>query len=96
MLSDIDYTDMYKVTIKKGVIKRIKKMPVKIQEKLALLVNDLRDKGPIRTEWPNFSSIGEDTYHCHLSYKWVACWKHEKNAIRIEVYYAGSRENAPY
>ncbi len=31
-----------------------------------------------------------------LAHKWVACWKHEKNTIIIEVYYAGSRENAPY
>ena len=33
-------------------------------------------------------------YHCHLSYHWVACWRHEKETIEIEVYYAGSRENA--
>jgi hypothetical protein len=38
----------------------------------------------------------DNKYHCHLSNKWVACWKNEKDSIIIEVYYAGSRENAPY
>ena len=36
------------------------------------------------------------TYHCHLSKDWVACWRWEKSTVEIEVYYAGSRENAPY
>lgn len=54
------------------------------------------NKGPIRREWAHFSKLGENEYHCHLSYKWVACWRYEKESIIIEVYYAGSRENAPY
>ena len=40
--------------------------------------------------------LSETEYHCHLAYSWVACWRHEKYTITIEVYYAGSRENAPY
>jgi len=87
---------MFSVTIKKKVNKLIHKMPVKIQDKMFLLVNDLRDKGPVLPEWPNFSKLDENLYHCHLSHKWVACWKNEKDSIIIEVYYAGSRENAPY
>ena len=87
---------MYKIFIKKKALKGIEKMPVNIKEKMTVLVKDLRDKGPIRTEWPNFSDLGEDLYHCHLSYSWIACWKNEKNSIVIEVYYAGSREDAPY
>jgi hypothetical protein len=35
-------------------------------------------------------------YHCHLSYRYVACWTWRKKEIVIEVYYVGSRENAPY
>jgi len=71
-------------------------MPEQIQKKMANLVEDLRDKGPIRGDWQNFSKLGENRYHCHLTYKWVACWLWERNSMRIEVYYAGSRENAPY
>jgi len=71
-------------------------MPKDIQFKFESLVNDLREKGPIRKEWPNFSKLGKNEYHCHLSYKWVACWYYENDSLIIEVYYAGSRENAPY
>ena len=87
---------MYKVLIKNNVIKRIEKMPQKVQEKMTLLVMDLRDKGPFRPEWPNYSKLSNDEFHCHLSYNWVACWKYKKKSIVIEVYYAGSRQNAPY
>jgi len=87
---------MYKISINKKALKGIKKMPAKVSEKMTVLVRDLRDKGPIRKEWPNFSDLGENLYHCHLTHKWIACWKNEKNSIEIEVYYAGSREDAPY
>ncbi len=87
---------MYEVVIKKRTLKNIQRMPVPIQRKVANLVEDLRDKGPFRKDWPNYSKLGKNQYHCHLSHSWVACWYHERNAVVIEVYYAGSRENAPY
>jgi hypothetical protein len=71
-------------------------MPWREQKLLANLVEDLIAKGPIRSEWRNFSKLGTDEYHCHLSYSWVACWRVTAQAVEIEVYYAGSRENAPY
>ena len=87
---------MYKVKILKRAIKRIEKMPIRIQKSFKNLLEDLEEKGPIRTDWPNYSKLDENTYHCHLARKWVACWQWEKESIVIEVYYAGSRENAPY
>ncbi|MBN1850810.1 MAG: hypothetical protein JW932_19730 [Deltaproteobacteria bacterium] len=87
---------MFDVLIRKKVLKEVKRMPVHVQEKLAVLVDDLMEKGPIQSKWPNFSKIGKDKYHCHLARKWVACWYYEENSLVIEVYYAGSRENAPY
>jgi len=87
---------MFKVIIKRKIQKNIKKMPATIKDIMAFLIEDLTNKGPILKNWSNFSKIGENEYHCHLSYKWVACWRCEKNSIIIEVYYAGSRENAPY
>ena len=71
-------------------------MPLLIQKKLFALAANLKETGPIRQDWPNFSEIGKNEYHCHLSHKWVACWRYEKKSIIIEVYYVGSRENAPY
>lgn len=35
-------------------------------------------------------------HHCHLNYRYVACWTCRRNEIVIEVYYVGSREKAPY
>jgi len=87
---------MYKVLIKRKILRSIDKLPVLIQKKLFNLIDDLKQKGPLRNEWPNFSGLGYGKYHCHLTHKWVACWKYENDSIEIEVYYAGSRENAPY
>lgn len=86
----------FNVEIKKKVFKEIKKMPAHIQVKLAALVEDLKVKGPVQLNWQNYSRLGKDKYHCHLSRKWVACWYNKDQSINIEVYYAGSRENAPY
>ena len=71
-------------------------MPIYIQDTFLELVGDLKIKGPVQPGWLNYSKLTENEYHCHLSLKWVACWRHEKNTVIIEVYYAGSRENAPY
>ncbi len=87
---------MYNVVIKKRVQKSLRKLPVKIQQKLSCLIDDLRDTGPVQNNWPHYSKISKIDYHCQIDYSWVACWSHEKDTIEIEVYYAGSRENAPY
>lgn len=86
----------YQVLVKKKVLKDLGRLPKEIQKKLANLVEDLRDKGPLQPNWPNYSKLGHNKYHCHLSHKWVACWVYEKGTFFIEVYYAGSREKAPY
>jgi len=74
----------------------VRKMPAAMQDRLAILLEDLREHGPVAANWPNFSKLGTDEYHCHLGHKWVACWRCQKGTIEIEVYYAGSREDAPY
>jgi len=87
---------MYKVIIKKRVYKNLMKMPVSVQDIFIQLVDDLKRRGSVQPGWPNYSRLGDEEYHCHLNRKWVACWRCEKNTVIIEVYYAGSRENAPY
>ena len=87
---------MFTVSIKRKMLKEVEKMPQAVQERLAALLEDLREGGPVQPGWPNFSRIGKETYHCHLARKWVACWRCEGKSLIIEVYYAGSRENAPY
>lgn len=86
----------FKVRIKKAIVKNLGKLPAKEYRKFDLLVQNLEEQGPAQPSWPNFSKLGKNEYHCHLSRSWVACWRHEKKTIIIEVYYVGSREKAPY
>ena len=86
----------WRVYYRKKVEKSVRRMPLRQQKLFANLVEDLEAKGPIRSEWHNFSKLGDNEYHCHLSYSWVACWRAYSDFVEIEVYYAGSREDAPY
>jgi mRNA-degrading endonuclease RelE of RelBE toxin-antitoxin system len=86
----------YRVLIRQRVLKGLRRLPEPVQRKLNLLLKDLRDTGPFLPRWPNYSKLGGGRYHCHLSRSWVVCWSHEKKTITIEVYYVGSREDAPY
>ncbi|HAJ78357.1 MAG TPA: hypothetical protein DCO75_01180 [Fibrobacteres bacterium] len=87
----------YIVTIKNRVCKNIEKLPVPVQEKFKTLLKVLMQSGTNgAVAWQNFSKLSENEYHCHLTYHYVACWRHEKKTIIIEVYYVGSREDAPY
>lgn len=86
----------YSVSITGAAKKLVRKMPDDVKDRFALLVDDIAANGPVRHDWPNFSMLGENRYHCHLKHKWVACWKWVKGTFEVEVYYAGSREDAPY
>jgi mRNA-degrading endonuclease RelE of RelBE toxin-antitoxin system len=89
-------TMMYEVRIKRKLERALHKLPADVQKLLYLLLADLKADGPIQKSWSNFSSLGKDQYHCHLNYRYVASWTCRKDEIVIEVYYAGSREKAPY
>lgn len=85
------------VSFTNKALKQVGKLPKKEQETLVVLLQDLRVQGAILPDWPNYSKLGKNRYHCHLSYKWVTCWTLEDNELKlIEIYYVGSRENAPY
>lgn len=74
--------------------KKLKKLRRKIQEIYEALVFDLSVKGPVPGKrWQNYSPLGNNRHHCHLTY----CWEEVQGEIRLlEVYYVGSREDAPY
>ena len=77
--------------------KQTDKLPKRERDILITLTRDLQLSGAVLPDWPNYSKLGGNRYHCHLSYKWVACWTIENKEIKlIEIYYVGSRENAPY
>ena len=89
---------MWEVKNTRKLEKQTKKLPESIQMLQQALIQDLRVKGPNPgKKWKNFSKLGKDKYHCHLTYHYVACWEVLNNKIKLmEVYYVGSRENAPY
>ena len=88
---------MYSVFISRKVARAAATMPKLQQEKLALLVDDIRQNGPVRVNWLNYGAlVGTNTHHCHLSHKWVACWVETEKGITVEVTYAGCRGSAPY
>ena len=86
----------YSVKVTKTAMKGISFVPTRIQEAFYALALDLEETGPVQAKWANYSKLGGNRHHCHLAHKWVACWSCENGTIEIEVYYVGSRENAPY
>ncbi len=86
----------YSVGWKNKMEKGLKSLPKSVQEGFFLLVEDLKAHGPMPKGWKNMGKLKDDSYHCHLSYSYVACWYNENNTITIEVNYVGSREGAPY
>ncbi len=87
---------MFTVREKKRVQKSVQKMPLEVQSLYRALLLDLEESGPMQPSWKNFSKLGDVKYHCHLNYRWVACWTYREEILTVEVYYAGSREKAPY
>ena len=87
----------YVVIMKRSVLKTIGKLPEAVQDRFRTLTKVLEAEGPTGPHtWKKYSKLGENEYHCHLNYSYVAVWRHEKKTIIIEVTYEGSRENAPY
>jgi mRNA-degrading endonuclease RelE of RelBE toxin-antitoxin system len=85
------------IRIKKSTEKNLRKLPENVQDRFGNLVEVLRLSGPSGAHiFQNYGKLGENEYHCHLTFHYVACWRHEKATITIEVYYAGNREDAPY
>jgi mRNA-degrading endonuclease RelE of RelBE toxin-antitoxin system len=88
---------IHEVKIKKSVLKNLRKLPDNVRERFDKLAEVLRQSGPTGAYiFLNYSKLGENEYHCHLTHRYVACWRCDIGTITIEVYYAGSRENAPY
>ena len=86
----------YEVHIKKKLLRGLERLPEDVRKLFFLLIADLQADGPVQKSWHNFSPLKKGQYHCHLTYRYVACWTCRSGEIIIEVYYVGSREKAPY
>jgi mRNA-degrading endonuclease RelE of RelBE toxin-antitoxin system len=88
---------IYMIVLKKAAQKNLLRLPSNVRQRFEALAVALRDGGPTGPHgWASYSKLAENKFHCHLTYHYVACWRHEKRTITIEVYYVGSREDAPY
>ena len=54
----------YEVMLKRKVAKRLHTLPLRVQKKLIVLANDLRDTGPAQPAWQNYSKPSPTEYHC--------------------------------
>jgi hypothetical protein len=71
------------------------KLPDDIRKCFEGLVIDIRNGGPVRGDWPNYSKLADGSHHCHLSFRFVAVWC-VVGERKVEVTYVGSRKKAPY
>lgn len=87
----------WSVSLSKRVTKNLIRLPKNTREALEAMVVDLKEGGPARGDWPNYSKLADGSHYCHLNYRYVAVWLVENQVLKIiEVIYVGSRENAPY
>ena len=86
----------YTVQIKSKCNKVIARLSEKDRYTLMRLIKNIEISGPVQPGFMNYSKLSKTEYHCHLSYRWVACWRCEEGKYIVEVYYVGSRESAPY
>ena len=87
----------WKVGFTSKAKKQARSLAPRERDLLARLVYDLAARGAILPDWPNYSKLTGNQYHCHLNYRWVACWTLEDDRLKlIEIYYVRSRGSAPY
>lgn len=84
--------------------KQTQNLNEKVLLALQVLVDNLMSMGPAPGKhWHNYGKLRgnkqADKRHCHLikgNPTYVCCWEVYKTERRIEVYYVGTHEKAPY
>jgi mRNA-degrading endonuclease RelE of RelBE toxin-antitoxin system len=91
---------MWKVRWTSKARKAVNTLPPAVQTAVWFLIGDLKRKGPVVGNWPNYGKLGKNVHHCHLKKgkpTYVAVWWEVKEeASSIEVTYVGTHEKAPY
>lgn len=82
--------------------KQAKGLPERVQEVLDLLVAEIEQSGPVRSNWTSYGKLGgkKDCHHCHIKKgkpTYVAVWQVTDKKIKlVEVRYVGTHEGADY
>ena len=91
---------MWSINTSKRVAKQIAGLPEPVRESLLRLLVQIEQRGPVCGNWPNYSALTGNRYHCHLKKgrpTYVAVWQVDDKCIRlVEVVYVGTHEKAPY
>ena len=98
-MDDSDKVLKWQVSFSAKAAKQVKKLPSNIYEALGLLALDIEKNGYIRRNWKNFGALQKDIYHCHIKKghpTYVACWRVDRETNKVEFYYVGTHEKAPY
>lgn len=90
----------WEVKFSSKVLKQARKLPEAVGATFALLIEQMKIKGPWLPDWKGYGPLkGKDEFHCHLKSgrpTYVAVWTANKQFKIIEVKYVGTHENAPY
>lgn len=87
------------VTLHRKAEKQAALLPRPVIAALNELMQNIKESGPVRGDWPNYSKLGDGRHHCHLKKgkpTYVAVWFEDKGTITVEVIYVGTHEKAPY
>lgn len=90
---------LWTVKLHRKTEKQVLKLPALAIAALFELMDCIRNNGPVRGDWPNYSKLDGDRHHCHLKKgrpTYVAVWVEDKQTITVEIIYAGTHEKAPY
>ena len=93
---------MWRIEYSNKAFRSTQKLPTDIQEIFYTLKTEIEVDGPYRINWPNYGKLRSqgERYHCHLQRgkpTYVACWEIiDKINKRLEIYYVGTHEKAPY
>ena len=98
------YIMTWQVQLTKHAFKQIDALSEKGLLVLQVLIDNLQSRGPAPgSQWPNYGKLQgtkkTDKRHCHLLKgrpTYVCCWEVFSFERRIEVYYVGTHEKAPY
>ena len=56
----------WSITFTARAAKQYAKLGHAVQEQITDLLRDISIGGPTRPDWPNYSKLGKEAYHCHV------------------------------
>ena len=89
----------WQVTFTSKAAKQKEKLLDDVPKSLGLLIAEIEKLGPVRGNWKNYSSLKKGEHHCHLKggrTSYAACGRADKTKRKVEFYYVGTHEKAPY